>query len=203
MSIYFFDGSELNPASMSLRAAIDAARAHRGRDPMSGGTRKESCDRTGHDFRYSPTSGGYICDRCELEARPDAPEQAGGPGETVSDETGVERRIAELDDMLAPHTKWGGCPMTGREDCCDTLVIERRLLREISRVTADARALREAARALDRAAENLLLAFHDWPIYDSATANDERATAIGALADATVALRAALHPSTPTTPRTP
>lgn len=159
---------------------------------MSGGTRKESCDRTGHDFRYSPTSGGYICDRCELEARPDAPEQAGGPGETVSDETGVERRIAELDDMLAPHTKWGGCPMTGREDCCDTLVIERRLLREISRVTADARALREA---LCNASASLRRALRAHYQYGGSHGWD----GVERVHDA---LRAALHPSTPTTPRT-
>ena len=44
----------------------------------------------------------------------------------------IAAKIAELTETLRPHREWGGCPMTGEEDCCDTLVIELRLLRQLS-----------------------------------------------------------------------
>jgi hypothetical protein len=48
----------------------------------------------------------------------------------------IEDRIADLDRRLRPHRSAGRCPMTGGEDCCDTLVVELRTLQEAHTIIA-------------------------------------------------------------------
>jgi hypothetical protein len=66
--------------------------------------------------------------------RPQEGEAAALTGEEATPITDAEiaARIAELERSLRPHREWGGCPMTGEEECCDTLVIELRLLRRVA-----------------------------------------------------------------------
>ena len=60
--------------------------------------------------------------------------------------------------------------------------------------------LREKIDALDTACANVLLAFHDWPVYESGSANYERRYALDALARRVVESRAARATTPPETP---
>jgi hypothetical protein len=74
----------------------------------------------------------------------------------------LDARIRRLDLELAPHRNWGECPMTGAEDCCDTLVIELRLLREIRELRSalsEERGVRETMEVRIRELEAL-----DWKL---------------------------------------
>lgn len=65
----------------------------------------------------------------------------------------LNERIAKLDAWLEPHRQWGECPMTGQEDCCDTIVVELRALRRAHAERAALLAQLAAARESFRQAE--------------------------------------------------
>ena len=62
----------------------------------------------------------------------DAPRGAAACAVTPLSADEVSAKIAKLEAWLEPHRKWGECPMTGVEDCCDTLVQELALLRRVA-----------------------------------------------------------------------
>lgn len=49
----------------------------------------------------------------------------------------VVRQIRVAEKFLKPHRSWGECPMSGEEECCDTLVQELRMLRRV-KITIEA-----------------------------------------------------------------